>query len=145
MYRWHMVPILFADSIPKFTSYTFATALAKSWTSAEFSGARVLILACLDVAYLFLIVWKRKYRNQWRKRGKHKNQWYRYSVKNQLLKKVGYEFTGRHKVWMISTFPTPYSTTEWLTMCFVSPRFTMTTFFARCCITTRRDSSVYDR
>ena len=30
MYRWPMVPILFADSIPKFTSYTVATALAKS-------------------------------------------------------------------------------------------------------------------
>ena len=71
MYRWHMVPILFADSIPKFTSYAFATALAKSWTSAEFSYARVLILAFLDVACLFLIA-----------------------------------------------------------MCFESPRFTMTTFFA---------------
>ena len=38
-HRWHMVPVLFADSIPKFTSYTVATALAESWTSAEFSCA----------------------------------------------------------------------------------------------------------
>lgn len=54
MYRWHMVPILFADTVfqLKFISYTLATALAKSWTSAEFSWARVLILACLDVALL---------------------------------------------------------------------------------------------
>lgn len=58
-----MVPIVFAGITVlqlKFTSYTFATALAKSLTNAEFSCARVLILACLDVAYLFLIVWKRK-------------------------------------------------------------------------------------
>lgn len=58
-----MVLIVFAGVIVlqlKFTSYTFATAVAKSLTSLEFSCARVLILACLDVAYLFLIVWKRK-------------------------------------------------------------------------------------